>query len=350
MRERQAPLAEHCRTHCSRPSLRHTASHSAHLECNGPAAEDYTKLWAHLTLVGIMAGKQITPGLWSQPMERQWGDSGPHAPFATAPAPCSTRQTPPPRSPPPPPPPGGDTRDATIPGCAPHGSPHQDQHPNHRHPGATLLSVAPPHRAPRGTLHHQHHQHYHTPRTTFPLVTSPPRAPHGTHHRHHHGCHTLTTTLLLAAAPAQAPQGTPQHYYHHQTHSPGQGDRMSPRACGRSLWSVSGGMAAPKTARGPQGGGMRCPPEHVVVWQCPTGIPCPLWCGSVPQEFRWPLTRSVWRNTGIMVSYGVKVQGPPVLHFLPIGNSARPLLSGWLILYRGGGGWVGQRPKKSLCT
>ena len=28
----------------------------------------------------------------------------------------------------------------------------------------------------------------------------------------------------------------------------------------------------------------------------------------------------------------------------------RPLLSGWLILYRGGGGWVGQGPKKSLCT
>ena len=28
----------------------------------------------------------------------------------------------------------------------------------------------------------------------------------------------------------------------------------------------------------------------------------------------------------------------------------RPLLSGWLILYRGGGGGVGQRPKKSLCT
>ena len=27
----------------------------------------------------------------------------------------------------------------------------------------------------------------------------------------------------------------------------------------------------------------------------------------------------------------------------------RPLLSGWLILYRVGG-WVGQRPKKSLCT
>ena len=30
------------------------------------------------------------------------------------------------------------------------------------------------------------------------------------------------------------------------------------------------------------------------------------------------------------------------------GEGARPLLSGWLILYRGGGG--GQRPKKSLCT
>ena len=30
-------------------------------------------------------------------------------------------------------------------------------------------------------------------------------------------------------------------------------------------------------------------------------------------------------------------------------GKCRPLLSGWLILYRGGG-WVGQRPKKSLCT
>ena len=32
----------------------------------------------------------------------------------------------------------------------------------------------------------------------------------------------------------------------------------------------------------------------------------------------------------------------------PRGQGGRPLLSGWLILYRGGGG--GQRPKKSLCT
>ena len=32
----------------------------------------------------------------------------------------------------------------------------------------------------------------------------------------------------------------------------------------------------------------------------------------------------------------------------PQGIGVRPLLSGWLILYRGGGmgGWVGQRPKK----